>query len=74
MERAVSLLRMQLPRPDGPDFAFDGSRLTDPRAILAALDRSAMAKPPERPVEIELTPILAPADTAIVLLPIPNTP
>jgi len=31
-------LRIQLPQPDGRGFVFDGSRLSDPRAVLAALD------------------------------------
>jgi hypothetical protein len=58
MERTVPLWQMKLPASDGPGFAFDGSRFTDVRVVIAALDQATSAKEKrERPVEIELRPI-----------------
>ncbi|RQH15689.1 hypothetical protein [Bradyrhizobium sp. RP6] len=54
-ERPQSLWQMRLPQPDGPRFAYDGTRCNYPAAVLAELARDAIASEPrERPVEIEL--------------------
>jgi hypothetical protein len=55
-EQPVPLWHMKLPASDGPGFVFDGSRFTDPRAVIAALDQATKAET-GRPVEIELRPI-----------------
>ena len=48
----------RLPRPDGPDFAFDGTRLTYPGQVIDELSRAERAKEPrERRTEIELRPV-----------------
>jgi hypothetical protein len=53
----------KLPRPDGPDFAFDGTRLTYPGQVIDELSKAERAKEPgERPVEIELRPVPSVAD------------
>ena len=51
-ERPVPLLTMKIPNPDGPGLIFDGSRFTDPRSAVAALDRPSA--PQERAIEFEL--------------------
>jgi len=60
MERPQTLLRMQLFQGDGPGLAYDGTRLTDPRAVLSALDYATRPRATaERPIEIELRQIPA---------------
>ncbi len=57
-QRSEPLWQIRLPRPDGPGWAFDGSRCVYPEAVFAELERGARAgEPRERPVEIELKPV-----------------
>jgi hypothetical protein len=55
-ERAQPLWHMKIPCSDAPGFAFDGSRFTDPRAVIAALDAPAKAVT-KRLVKVELIPL-----------------
>jgi hypothetical protein len=58
-QRPEALWQMRLPSPDGPGWAFDGTRCNYPEAVLAELERGAARaeEPRERQTEIELRPV-----------------
>ncbi|KGT75647.1 hypothetical protein MA20_30985 [Bradyrhizobium japonicum] len=57
-ERPEALWQMRLPRPDGPGFAFDGTRCNYPSDALAEIALRARAQEPrKRPTEVELRPV-----------------
>jgi ElaB/YqjD/DUF883 family membrane-anchored ribosome-binding protein len=56
----AALWQLRLPQPDGPAFAFDGTRCNFPDAVLGELARAArITEPRERSIEIELKPVPA---------------
>ena len=64
-QRPKSLWQMRLPSPDGPGFAFDGTRLTYPSQVIDELSKAKHTNEPrERPVEIELRPVPAAEEVA----------
>lgn len=56
--RPIALWKMRLADAKGPGFIFDGSELTHPSQVLAALDRAAqIGEPRDRPIETEVRPL-----------------
>jgi hypothetical protein len=54
----AALWQLRLPQPDGPAFAFDGTRCNFPDDVLGELARVArINEPRERSIEIELKPV-----------------